>query len=501
MIKSPTGIKEQQFPYEQFQGLDDSRDESSQDTGTQQTLFTIDNGFCDWRGNIVKDAGAEQLASPNSEIKHIDFYGIDLPVWAEQRGGDIDLKALPDATKEAAFKRNSPISSCVFNNKVLFFAKDQIIQEFDGITFNELNAVESDLRPAFGVSIQNRLAVAGDLKRQGIVDISRVNEPDIFIQDEPTPITQVTAAGALDIRNIIGTNDEITGLGVFERNRLAIFTNDEVVVYKLSPDLTQWEEDDKGAISIGTFSHNTIANVGVDLIFANRFGIYSLRRSDANGVTLFATPLTSRIELLYRRLVDSVDNVKNINAFYDRNNGQYHIFFPQGVFSTRLTMTIPPAAGQEPKWSTSTHLAPTCGAALGGTILLGTTGGIWDRGNIEDEYDVGEKVLPTMTTETPILWNGSLIDTKESTKFVMQATGRGTILVEAFDEDYTPLQSWTQEIDSDGTCGGDDNYIDIPLSRQYERKFEHRYRGVRFRFTVKGNGLMKIIGFAVFVRK
>jgi hypothetical protein len=40
----------------------------------------------------------------------------------------------------------------------------------------------------------------------------------------------------------------------------------------------------------------------------------------------------------------------------------------------------------------------------------------------------------------------------------------------------------------------------VPLNKQYERKFEHRYRGVKFRFTVKGSGLVRIVGFAVIVR-
>jgi hypothetical protein len=50
------------------------------------------------------------------------------------------------------------------------------------------------------------------------------------------------------------------------------------------------------------------------------------------------------------------------------------------------------------------------------------------------------------------------------------------------------------------STGSDDNFPDVPLQRQYERKFEHRYRGVQFKFTTRGKGLLKIIGFAVTVR-
>jgi len=491
MIKSPTGIKEKLFAFEDFQGLDDSRDIAAMDTGQKQALTRVENGYCDWRGNVVKDAGAEQFAEPNYLIKNLNFYGIGLPVWAQQDGGGIALRALPSATKTDAFLKNSVISSTTFNSNVMFFSKDQTMQKFNGVAFSDALPAVSKLKPAFGVPCQTRLCVAGDINRTGIVDISRVNSDNIFYQDETLPIIEVTAAGALDIRNLISTNDVVKGLGVVEQNKLVIFTNDQAIIYQLNPDFTKWVQDDKGSVSVGTFSHNTIANAGVDLIFANRYGIYSMRRSDNNGVTMFTIPLSSRIDLLYRRLIRSVENVEDINAFYDADNGQYHLFFPQGLLTTRLTMSVSPVAGAEPKWSTSTYLAQTCGKSLGGFIMLGSAGGVWVRGNIEDEFIIH----PDLIVETPILWNGSLVDTKESTRFLLQATGKGTVLVEAMNEEGKALQSWTQQVGE-----GDDNLIDIPLSKQYERKFEHRYRGVRFRFTVKGKGLMKIIGFAVMVR-
>lgn len=491
MIKSPIGIKEKPYPYEDFQGIDDSRDIAAMDTGQKQGLITVQDGFCDWRGTITKDPGAEQFASPNKLIKHLNFYGINLPVWAEQSGGSIDLRALPNALSTDAFTRNSVISSTVFNNKVLFFSQDQTMKRFNGIAFESNLPATSKLKPSFGVAIQSRLAVAGDINRNGIVDISRVDTDATFFQDEPTPITEVTAAGALDIRNLIGTTDVIKGLGVIERSRIAIFTNDQCLIYQLNPDFNQWAADDKGSVNVGTFSHNTIANAGVDLLFCNNYGVYSMRRSDSNGITMYAFPLSSRIELLYRRLVKSVPNKEDISAFFDQDSGQYHIFFPQGILSTRLTMTLSPIANAEPKWSTATFLSQTCGRSLGGFVFLGTSGGIWRHGNVEDEFDVS----PSMVIDTPIIWNGSMIDTKESTRFLLQATGSGSVTVEATDENGKFLQGWTQEVGE-----GDDNFIDIPLSRQYERKFEHRYKGVRFRFTVKGKGLMKIIGFAVMVR-
>ncbi len=479
------------FTYEDFQGADDSRDVAAMDTGQKQALVKVENGFCDWRGTITKDAGGVQLTEGNKYIQHIAFYGVDRYCYAQRDGGGITLKgAMTEATEVLPLE--SIVSSTVFNNKVLFFSRDKLIRKFDGVSFSTVEPPTSKMRPAFGRAIMRRLAVAGDPKRQGIIDISAMDKDNVFYQDEDVSNNAVTRAGDIDIRNIIGTADDIMGLGVLERNRLAVFTNDQALVYTIDPDYTKWAIDDKGAIGVGVISNNTICNAGVDILFCSRYGVYTLRRSDANGVTLYAAPLSSKIDYLYRSLVKSVPNPESISAYYDQDNGQYHIFFPQGsMVSIRLTMTLSPIPGGDVKWSTSTFLQATTGASLGGMTLLGTPGGIWARGQVEDTFDIS----PDMVVETPIFWNGAIDATKESVKFLLQARGRGEILIEAFNEEGRALQSWNQTIES-----GDDNFIDVPLSKQYERKFEHRYRGVRFRFTLKGKGLMKIIGFAVTVR-
>ena len=84
-----------------------------------------------------------------------------------------------------------------------------------------------------------------------------------------------------------------------------------------------------------------------------------------------------------------------------------------------------------------------------------------------------------MVVTTPILWQGAINDIKESYSFILQATGKGESR-EAFDERGRYLSSMQFLIEDDGA---DDKFPDVPLSRQYERKFEHRYRGVQFRFT------------------
>jgi hypothetical protein len=116
------------------------------------------------------------------------------------------------------------------------------------------------------------------------------------------------------------------------------------------------------------------------------------------------------------------------------------------------------------------------------------------RWDIEDELELA----PEMVVVTPILWQGQMTEQKQSVSFILQATGKGTITVEAFDEEGRALSDMTFDIEPEVTDG---TFSDVPLVAQYDRKFEHIYRGVQFRFKTNGVGLLKIIGFAVQVRK
>jgi acylphosphatase len=80
----------------------------------------------------------------------------------------------------------------------------------------------------------------------------------------------------------------------------------------------------------------------------------------------------------------------------------------------------------------------------------------------------------------------------------VHATGDGTVEVDAMNEDGKVLQSYVLTIESDE---GDDAIPVTTLSQQYERKFEHRYRGLQLRFRLKGKGLVRIVGFAVIVTR
>ena len=178
---------------------------------------------------------------------------------------------------------------------------------------------------------------------------------------------------------------------------------------------------------------------------------------------------------------------------------QYHVYFPQagGVLCKRLTLALNPEGGEgaQPKFNTGDFLNARCGAFLGGKLVLGTTGGVYNVNQIEDTTGF----VPEMNIITPLLWHGSLVETKETYSVIIQAAGKGTITMEAQDLDGNQIGSLVFEVDDTQ----DDNYfVGVPLSKQYERKWSFRYKAAQYSFKAEGGGgLLRLIGFAVTVRK
>lgn len=491
---SPSGVKAQVFSYDNFMGLDAYRDAFSLDTGKEQYLTTSLNAFSDFRGVILMDAGATKRAG-SAVIDHINFVGSDITCWSQIDGSAISLSSERGHTVQDAFPLSGTVNSTIFGRKAYFFCQDQQLRIYDGMSWRKSTS-QNDPRPGFGVSVQRRLATAGYLSDPTAVYFTRADNGDIFPDDEIDNSTNVLKAYKLDVANQLSTSDSIQGLGVFEKTNLVIFTSDQALIYAIDPDYTKIQIIDKSTINVGTVSHRTIAEAGADLLFCSRHGVHSLRRSETNGISIYTTPLSHSVELMYRKLYKRTPIKSQISAYYDQDRGQYHIFFPFGPqLCDRLTLTINPVADGVHKWSTGDFLRARCGARLGDQMVWGTPGGVYNILSIEE---TDGELYPTAVIETPVLWNGSLNDIKNSHSIVVQASGQGTIKIEGFDERGRALSTKMVNID-DGLS--DDSFGDVPLNRQYENKFEHRYRGLRLRFTVEGKGLIRIAGFAVLVRK
>lgn len=492
---SSSGVKTETFSYENFQGLDSSRDITSLDTGKEQHLVSIDNAYCDWRGQIVRDPSVS-LRNSAAKVTHLIHYKSNGVVWAEETGASMNFKSDADHYLDEVHPLGSVITSTIFNNRVQLASKGRPVYYYDGASFarNQSDALNT-LLPAFVTSVQSRMAVAGVSNSGTTVHLSRVNNDDIFPDDEPTDSQNVLRAGRIDIANLLGTADEITALGSFEQNRLVLFTADRAIIYKIDTNIDNWQLDDDTFINIGCASHNTIVNAGTDLIFCSRSGIHSIKRSEENGILVYSFSLSDKVDLLYRELFNSVANSQEISAVFDQDEAQYHIFFPQGDTCKRLTLTLnPEGEAPAPKFSTGSFINSRCGSFLAGDLVFGTNGGVYNVNKIESV----DGFSPTVSFTTPLLWHGSLSRTKETHSIILQAAGKGMVTMDAQDLNGNQLGSLVFEVDD---TKDDNHFVGVALSKQYERKWSHRYKAAQYTFKIdSGEGLLRVIGFAVLVK-
>lgn len=502
-FKSNPAPRTKTWAFEEFMGLDSSRDIRAMDTGRQQHLATMSNAFCDWRGQVVRDPGAQPLITfeNNFPVHHIRHFSPDHFVFTEQDGASQRLVSSLGHSLDLAYPIDSVVTSTVFSRKVILASRGSIMRTYDGAVFGEVSSPDMSVsRPGIITSVQRRVAVSGIPGRETEVHFSRVDNENIFPDDEDDDDESVLRAGIIDVANLIGTADRITGLAPFEQSRLAIFTEDRTLIYKIDPDIDRWQIDEAANIRVGCISHNTVASAGPDLLFCSRFGIHSAQRSAANGIFVSSVTYSDKIDVLYRSLVKSVPDPRMISAVFDNDRAQYHVFFPQpgGLLTHRLTMSMTPELGDDavPKFSTATFLNMRCGAYLAGDLLVGTSGGVYRVLNEEDVVE--DAVYPVATITTPFLWHGSLSEEKQTHSLILQASGQGIIELDAQDDKGRVLGSMRFEIDD---TPDDNSFDDVPLSAQYERMWQHRYRAAKYRIRVlESSGLVRISGLAIKTR-
>mgnify|MGYP000123668703 CR=1 FL=1 len=490
--------------YRTFRGIDRSRDRAAMDTGKEQHLYALENAFCDWRGRIVKepDTHRRKGSDDNDKVQTMKFYSREGLCWSQKDGGGVTLKSDRGHIYSSAFTNNSIASMTLFLGKVYVFSAGQDMKTYDGTEWADGGA---SIQPAFGTALQNRLVVSGIPKAPTEVHISRVRNGNVFEKEEELNSTSVTKAVTIDVRNLIGAAEEINGIGMFETNRLAVFTHDRCLVYKIDENLNNITIDENANIHVGCVSHRTITAANNSLLFCSRYGIHSVTRSDANGIYMTANVLSSKVEDLYRELVKSVENHDEINAVFDPDEDQYHIFFPQygGASARRLTITM---RGKEElfTWSEGTHLKAQCGEFLAGQLVYGSNGGAHNvllrAITYKGLQDTSVKdASGDMDLWLPIIWHGSTTETKESRAVVIQASGSGTLEVSLYDDGSQLLEEFTVEIDDSGS--DDNNFSDNILFRQYEMPFFARYRGLQIRIQSSSTGPLEIMAIAIDLKK
>lgn len=495
-VHTKSGVEVKSYTYETFAGLDSSRDLRSQDTGKEQHLAVLENAHCDWRGQIVRDPAA-QFRKGERRVDHIVFYSPGKLAWAETTGGGVKFTTDDDVSLDV-HPLGAKIASTVFNRKVHFCSLALPPYSFNGSAWEPTKSPAlASLAPAYVTAIQRRMVVAGIPGKETEIHLSRVDNEGVFPEDEDAAESSVLRAGYINIANILGTADQITGIASFEQNRLVVFTADRSFVYQIDPSINNWQLDERANINIGTISHNSIAHAGTDLLFCSRNGVHSVVRSEDNGILVYSQSMSDKVELTYREMLAGVDDKDDVSAVFDQDEGQYHVFFPQtgGLYSKRLTLTLNPEVGGRPRWSTGSFINARSGAFLGGSLVFGTSGGVYDIKKIEEDGDT----KPIMVAQTPILWAGSITETKDAHSMTIQAQGSGVLTIDAKDENGRDLASMTIDV----TPGEvDDTFIaDVPLSAQYERKFDVRFRGLQLKFTLQSSGLFRLVGFSLNIRE
>ena len=479
-------------PYQGFVGLDSSRDLFNQDDGERQALHVLENAYADFRGQIVRDGPAE-FRFGTKPVKHVVHYDTDTVVVASEYGDGLHLESEQGFEFDFVFPSSAILSSTVFNRNIMFTARGLAPTVFDGNLFRFTTSTAATVAlPAFCTTVQQRLCLAGLAASDTQVMIGAANTLDTFFGDEQVDASSQLRAGNLDIANLLGTADKITGISSFETDKLCIFTNDRAFVYKLDPDITLWELQTEASATYGCASHNTIKEAGTDLLYCSRSGIHALRRVTDNGLQISSVNLSSQIDQIYRSLFNQVNDPQEITAVWDQDEGQYHVFFPiagSGEFN-RLTMTVNSGSdGTRTSFSTGDFLKARCGTTLGGNMVIGTKRGVFDRNKIESN----QGAMPDVTVETPVLWMGALDGIKQSSSITIQAYGDGELTITATDDQNRDKWQTTVML----TDEDDDGRRTVPLQRQYERPMSIRFRGLRFKFEFKGTGLFRIIGFAV----
>ena len=109
-VKSASGLKLKTYAYENFQGLDTSRDVTSLDTGKDQHLTIVDNATCDWRGQIVRDP-AHKFLEGQHPVNHIAFFNKQEIVYVEEDGAALNFKSERNHVLTGVYDKEEVVTS------------------------------------------------------------------------------------------------------------------------------------------------------------------------------------------------------------------------------------------------------------------------------------------------------------------------------------------------------------------------------------------------------
>lgn len=492
---SPTFVPGNIFSYTLFDGMDRSRPRRMMEGGQRTALWSIKNGYIDWRG-IIRSLPtiARRPRTVSNPVFAAKFFDRDTLTWAERTPGGILLASQRGHNYGELYGGDESPSLAYYRGKIISTVAGQLMVAYDGARWLQIN---NDIRGGFAVPVQRRLAVGGFLDEPTVVKFSRVDNEEVFPAQETEGEADPQRASFIDIQNILGSADRVTALGSFEINRLVIFTADQALIYVIDPSVTQWTIDQRANIRIGAISHAAVMNAGSDLLYASRFGFHAVTRTDLNAIQ--SVTLSTKIERLWRRLVRQTPNLERVSGVYDPDLGLAHIFFPNpsGVGATRLTCNL--AGGYDNlTWTTGDFANLYCGDALAGQTIFGGAGGLYDQ-LVEDltpsEIADAKGIRGNLDIETGVLWMTAPDIQKQSEKLIIRASGKGRLRIFVYDENGNEKGSHLVEIE--GEDDTDDAFPILTLEDQYRVDFNYTFRGIQLRFVSEGDGDIQLVSFDI----
>lgn len=185
----------------------------------------------------------------------------------------------------------------------------QNMHSWNGVGFTDLgNAATDPPRARFLVWGTNRLIAAGVLLAPDTVYFSN------FLAAGPGnwPVINQIRVGA-------GNGDPITGLAMWTKTLLAVFTRTKTYIVNIDPASTVATFTiDEVPGGLGCVNHRTIAKVGTDLWFLSNDGVRSLSRVLQGADTQVGASLSLPIENLVRAITDQYHSETSATFFRGR---------------------------------------------------------------------------------------------------------------------------------------------------------------------------------------
>jgi hypothetical protein len=486
-------MPEKLFPYSRFVGLDAIADRRQMG---ERFLEICEHAFVDLRGQINKLPGHKFKVGSASpvEVGYCEHYGEGVILYGFNSAGAINFHTFTEASASVTsgavtvWGYGTPIDWVHYLNKEFVLVGYGIAPlSWDGAAWlSEDAAWPAGVRGECGAALMARLVTGAYGPDYTEIAVTKAGALDFTV-----------GAGAgdgarFDIRDDLTAQDRIKGLGVFEGNKLAIFCQNETLLYVADPDINNWQLLRDFRVPIGTIGRRTIKRVGNDLFFASKFGVHSIRRA-VNGITLESITFSRVIQDIYFRCLQNLPppGQWEPRAVWDPNKGHYHLMMPQllagAIYWARFTFTIEPA-GRQPhlSWGFTPNAGWSDGSYFNGKMVMAVPSvGLCDD-DMRYETDTSR-----MRARTAVLYQGSPQREKNYKRLLVRASGDAKFRIRAFNQDLEVLEDdlLATYPDNDGSFYTPERPLDLP--------FEHRAYGVQLEFISEDIGDCRIMDFAI----